>query len=105
MHFTALPTAWVSGFAKDDPLRMGANTAWVTETPGATAGFLEFKGDGLQTFERALDRVERLLAVSKSLNQHCVGFTGGTRLRSTPEEFSGGDILIQLNRDFDFCRR
>jgi hypothetical protein len=37
--------------------------AWVTETTGATAGFLEFKGDGLQTFERAMDRVERLLAV------------------------------------------
>ena len=52
MHFTALPTAWVSGFPKDDPLRMGANAAWVTETPGATAGFLEFKGDGLKTFER-----------------------------------------------------
>ena len=63
MHFTALPTAWVSGFDKDVVLRIGSSTAWVTETPGATAGFLEFKGDGLQTFERALDRVERLLAV------------------------------------------
>jgi hypothetical protein len=30
---------------------------------GATATYLEFKGDGLMTFERALDRVERLLAV------------------------------------------
>lgn len=27
------------------------------------AGFLEFKGEGLQTFERAMDRVERLPAV------------------------------------------
>ena len=37
--------------------------AWVTDTLGATASYLEFKGDGLSTFERALDRVERLLTV------------------------------------------
>jgi hypothetical protein len=63
MHFTALPTAWVSGFDKATDLRIGSTTAWVTETTGAAAGFLEFKGEGLQTFERALDRDERLLAV------------------------------------------
>jgi hypothetical protein len=63
LHFTALPTAWVSGFDKASELKVGSRAAWVTETTGATAGFLEFKGDGLQTFERAMDRVERLLAV------------------------------------------
>ena len=35
----------------------------LTDTLGATASYLEFKGDGLTTFERALDRVERILAV------------------------------------------
>jgi hypothetical protein len=40
VHFTALPTAWVSGFDKSATLRIGASTAWVTDTPGATAGFL-----------------------------------------------------------------
>jgi len=63
MHFTALPTAFVTGFDKNPTLRIGSTTAWVTETLGATAGYLEFKGDGLMTFERALDRVERLLTV------------------------------------------
>ena len=63
LHFTALPTAWVSGFEKDANLRIGASTAWVTDTVGATAGFLEFKGQGLQTFERAMDRDERLMAI------------------------------------------
>lgn len=63
MHFTALPTAWVSGFDKTTTLKIGSRTAWVADIPGASAGFLEFKGEGLQTFERALDRVERLLAV------------------------------------------
>jgi hypothetical protein len=63
LHFTALPTAWVSGFDKTATLRIGSSTAWVTETPGATAGFLEFMGHGLTSFERAMDRDERLMAV------------------------------------------
>ena len=63
LHFTALPTAWVSGFDKTATLRIGSSTAWVSETAGATAGFLEFTGHGLTTFERAMDRDERLMAV------------------------------------------
>jgi hypothetical protein len=63
LHFTALPTAWVSGFDKAAELRIGSSTAWVAETVGATAGFLEFTGQGLTTFERAMDRDERLMAV------------------------------------------
>ena len=63
LHFTALPTAWVSGFDKGASLRIGSSSAWVSETPGATAGFLEFTGQGLMTFERAMDRDERLMTV------------------------------------------
>ena len=63
LHFTALPTAWVSGFDKGAELRIGSSTAWVAETVGAAAGFLEFTGQGLTTFERAMDRDERLMAV------------------------------------------
>jgi hypothetical protein len=63
VHFTALPTAWVSGFDKASTLRIGSSTAWVTETVGAAAGFLEFMGHGLNTFEKAMDRDERLMAV------------------------------------------
>ena len=63
LHFTALPTAWVSGFDKSSELRIGSSTAWVAETVRAAAGFLEFTGQGLTTFERAMDRDERLLAV------------------------------------------
>jgi hypothetical protein len=63
MHFTALPTAWVSGFDKAATLRIGSSTAWVTDTPGASAGFLEYTGQGLTTFERAMDRDEKLMAI------------------------------------------
>jgi hypothetical protein len=63
MHFTALPTAWVSGFPKEVELSIGSRTAWVSDTPGATAGFLEFTGQGLTTFERAMEQDERMLAL------------------------------------------
>jgi hypothetical protein len=63
LHFTALPTAWVSGFDKGATLRIGASTAWVSENTGANAGFLEFKGQGLSAFEKALERDERMMAV------------------------------------------
>ena len=63
LHFTALPTAWVAGFDKTSELRIGSSTAWVSDTVGAVAGFLEFKGHGLSTFENAQNRDERLMAV------------------------------------------
>jgi hypothetical protein len=63
LHFTALPTAWVSGFDKTSNLRIGSSTAWVAETPGATAGYLEFHGQGLTTFERAMTQDELMMAV------------------------------------------
>ena len=63
VHFTALPTVWVSGFDPDSSLKIGATTAWITSTVGASAGFLEFTGQGLETFERAMERDERLMAI------------------------------------------
>jgi len=63
LNFTALPTAWVSGFDKTESLRIGSSTAWVAAAPNATAGYLEFTGQGLTTFERAMDRDERLMAL------------------------------------------
>ena len=62
-HYTALPTAWVSGFPMSASLQIGSKAAWMTDTIGAKAGFLEFTGQGLTTFERAMDRDEKLLSV------------------------------------------
>jgi hypothetical protein len=80
LHFTALPTAWVSGFDKSATLRIGS---------GASAGFLEFTGQGLSTFERAMDRDERLMAVLGSRlleNQKRVGETAeAIQLRQSGE--------------------
>lgn len=59
LHLASLPTAWVCGFDKNTALRVGSTVAWLSEDPGATAGFLEFKGLGLARVERALADVER----------------------------------------------
>jgi hypothetical protein len=63
VHFTALPTVWVAGFDPDSSLKIGSTTAWISSTVGASAGYLEFTGQGLQTFERAMERDERLMAI------------------------------------------
>ena len=101
VHFTALPTAWVSGFDKTSSLRIGSSTAWVTETPGATAGFLEFTGQGLTTFERAMDRDERLLAVLGSRlieGQRKVGETAqAIELRQSGENSILGNIAVNVS--------
>ena len=101
VHFTALPTAWVSGFDKSASLRIGSSTAWLTETAGASAGFLEFTGQGLTTFERAMDRDERLLSVLGSRlleGQKKVGETAqAIELRQSGENSILGNIAVNLS--------
>lgn len=101
VHFTALPTAWVSGFDKTATLRIGSSTAWVTETPGAAAGFLEFTGQGLKTFERAMDRDEKLLAVLGSRlleGQKKVGETAqAIELRQSGENSILANIAVNVS--------
>jgi len=72
LHFAALPTAWVTGFDKGAPLRVGSSAAWVSDIPGAAAGFLEFTGAGLAYIERAMERVEKRLALlgAQMLERH-----------------------------------
>lgn len=62
-HFCGLPTPWVAGFPKDTQLRIGSSVAWVSDDPNASAGMLEFTGQGLQALEKALESKERLMAV------------------------------------------
>jgi hypothetical protein len=101
IHFTALPTAWVSGFDKGMTPRIGSSVAWVSETVGATAGFLEFSGQGLTTFERAMDRDERLLAVLGSRlleDQKKVGETAeAIQLRQSGENSILGSISTSVS--------
>lgn len=101
MHFTALPTAWVSGFDKSAVLRIGSSTAWITDTLGATAGYLEYTGQGLKTFERALDRDERLMAVLGARlleSQKKVGETAeAIELRQSGENSILGNLALSVS--------
>jgi hypothetical protein len=62
-HFCGLPTPWVAGFPETTTLEIGSSTAWVSSSPEAHAGMLEFTGQGLGALEKALESKERLMAV------------------------------------------
>jgi hypothetical protein len=70
LHFTGLPTPYVCGWSppmgpdgKTDKLYIGSTTAWIFTEPQAKVGFLEFTGTGLEAMEKALDRLERQMAL------------------------------------------
>jgi len=101
LHFTALPTAYVCGFDKTCAPRIGSSVAWVSENVGAHAGFLEFKGDGLQTFERAQAHDEQNLAIlgSRLLEmQKRVGETAqAISLRQSGEQSIMGAVAASVS--------
>lgn len=63
LHYCALPTPWAAGWPAGTDLYIGPGKAWISEDPNASAGFLEFTGQGLQAVEKALDRLENQMAV------------------------------------------
>lgn len=62
LHFTALPQPWAAGFNFKGNLFIGSGVAWVSEDPNATAGYLEFSGEGLAAIERAMERKGKQMA-------------------------------------------
>lgn len=62
-HFCGLPTPWVAGFPETTVLKIGSSQAWVSSDPNASAGMLEFTGQGLGALETALATKEKLMAV------------------------------------------
>jgi hypothetical protein len=68
LHFTGLPTPYVAGYTNPNPEKpekfyIGSTTAWTFTDPNAKVGFLEFTGQGLEAIEKALDRIERQMAM------------------------------------------
>ncbi|MDD5168546.1 MAG: DUF4055 domain-containing protein [Syntrophales bacterium] len=68
LHFTGLPTPYVTGFRqteenKNVKLYIGSTAAWTLSDPNSKAGFLEFTGQGLQAMEKGLDRLEQHMAI------------------------------------------
>ena len=63
LHWTGLPTFYVTGSASDEPVRIGAAAAILLKDANAKVGFAEFKGDGLGSLERALAAKEKQMAL------------------------------------------
>lgn len=100
LHYTALPTAWLAGFDTKQALEIGSRTAWMSDNKDARAGYLEFTGQGLTTFERAQDRDERLMAVlgTRMLESQKRAYESAEaiELRQTAENSSLGAIAISV---------
>lgn len=65
LHLVGLPTPYVAGvqLEPNQSLNIGGTAAWVFPDPAASAAFLEFKGDGLQSLERAMATKQQQMAV------------------------------------------
>ena len=67
LHFTGLPTPWVSGYAQDSTnpasFYIGSKSAWVFPDPQAKVGFLEFSGQGLNALKEAIAALEQRMAI------------------------------------------
>lgn len=65
-HFTALPTPYVAGLNTEAggkfKLRLGSSEGINLKETGS-AGYMEFRGEGLKTLERLMDRKEEHMAV------------------------------------------
>lgn len=137
-HLTGLPTAVVSGYdpgfnengtQKAANFYIGSSTAWVFPDANASASYLEFKGEGLGSLERNLDRKEaqmaaigaRMLAPEKKAaeaadtvhmrhaGEHSIlaaiavaVSTGLTEALKVFAKWAGieGEINFEINRDF-----
>lgn len=63
LHYCAMPTPWAAGFPSSTELYIGAQKAWISEDPQAQCGFLEFTGTGLGAIEKALNNLEKQMAI------------------------------------------
>jgi hypothetical protein len=101
LHFAAL-LAWVSGFDKAAALRIGSSAAWVSDIPGATAGFLEFSGAGLGHIDKAMERVERRMALlgARMLEVRASdGESAGVPVSTADGQLCGlGSLVASLNQ-------
>lgn len=62
LHFTALPTPWVSGVTDTSgPLSIGSGVAWSLEKEGK-AGMLEFSGQGLGAIREDMIEMQKMMA-------------------------------------------
>jgi hypothetical protein len=91
LHFTAMPTPWVSGAADTNkPLAIGSGTAWVLDKDGK-AGMLEFSGAGLGAIRQDLQDMQANMA------------TLGARLLEPPPRYSETATSVSMRHSSDYA--
>lgn len=92
LHFTALPTPWVSGQKGDSskPLSMGAGVAWDLDVNGK-AGMVEFTGSGLGAIRQDMQDMEHMMA------------TLGARLLEPPPRYAETALSVSMRHSSDYA--
>lgn len=91
LHFTALPTPWVSGLADDKaPLSIGSGTAWSLSEKGS-AGMLEFTGKGLGAIRTDQQDMQRMMA------------TLGARLLEEAPHYAETALSVSMRHSSDYA--
>lgn len=92
LHFTALPTPWVSGQkgSSDKPLAMGAGVAWDLDVNGK-AGMLEFTGKGLGAVAKDMENMEKMMA------------TLGARLLEAAPHYAETALSVSMRHSSDYA--
>lgn len=92
LHFTALPTPWVSGVigSGDKPLSIGSGTAWSLDKDGK-AGMLEFTGKGLAAIRTDLQDMQKMMA------------TLGARLLEEAPHYAETALSVSMRHSSDYA--
>lgn len=65
LHWTALPTPWVTGIDDDDsPTTIGPTEAWHISNPDAKVGMLEFSGNSARAHQDFIDNLKDIMAAT-----------------------------------------
>jgi hypothetical protein len=62
LHFTALPTLWITGIKSSEPIEVGGGAVITLSDPAAKVGYAEFSGAGLKSIEERMSAKEAQMA-------------------------------------------
>jgi hypothetical protein len=105
LHKLAFPVPWIQGVNPDDNHKflISEEIIWLLPA-GASAEYLEFKGEGLQTLERAVERQERHMAKLGAQmledKKRVTETAEALNVRSSGETASLADIAMSCSEGF-----
>ena len=100
LHFTGLPQAWAAGFDFSGPVSIGSTTVWVTENSQASAGYLEFSGNGLAAIRETMrDKKKEMAALAAKILEESPTAGGNEAAETLKLRHSGeNSILARISK-------